>query len=372
MKQKGFQRAGKEDWFRGPEEFKCTTGMTGIAEDGIGIYASGRFDKAYYCSENNESVSNYERVKGCTMLLRGAGVRFCFYELPEQDQRVLLLISVVAGSLEEARNAFSTLEKDMQGNMYTFGITIFPLAAEEKLYLMHRLIMQDASQARIDVRKYLEKTSGWLADYKLVHYEEQGGLLLAKERVSSVMYVRKVATEHVARAYQKLKQDVNCRLLATAFEPVTDKQVKESLQKNYIGVESVLQTIVRRKRGIGRISEDKDERRYVYAGIYFVLTAETKEQLEQCKKKLEQEMEVFGGKITEYQYYQKYAWQKLATLNPWEIRQTRLMQSGNIAAMNPFYREEKVPDSEELGAKAELLAVFDAMAEKTQGGTIWH
>ena len=68
--------------------------------------------------------------------------------------------------------------------------------------------------------------------------------------------------------------------------------------------------------------------------------------------------------MEEYRYYQKQIWQKLATLNPWAVRQTRLMQSGNIAAMNPFYREAEVPDSEEFGTRAELLAVFDAMTEQ--------
>ena len=46
------------------------------------------------------------------------------------------------------------------------------------------------------------------------------------------------------------------------------------------------------------------------------------------------------------------------------------MQSGNIVAMNPFYTDSVVPDSEELGSKAELLAVFDAITER--GGIGCH
>ena len=148
MKKKAFQKVGKEGWFSVPDEFKTITGMVGIKENGIADYAGGRFDKAYYCRENIEHVSNYEKVKGCTMLLRGSGAKFCFYELPDQEQKVLLLISVQAKTPEEAETAFSILEKDMQGNLYTFGVTILPLDAEERLYLMHRLIMQDAVSAR--------------------------------------------------------------------------------------------------------------------------------------------------------------------------------------------------------------------------------
>ncbi|MBP3609485.1 MAG: hypothetical protein J6J42_04010 [Lachnospiraceae bacterium] len=371
MKQKEFRKKGKEEWFHVPEEFRKLTGMYGITLDGIGIYSGGRFDKAYYCNANKEQVSNFERVKGCTMLLRGSGVRFCFYELPEQEQKVLLLVSVRAGLLETAQNAFLGLEKDIQGNLYTFGITIYPLKAEDKLYLMHHLIMQDAVRARIDVRKYMEKTSGWLPDFKLDHYEEKKEVLVSKERASSVMYVRKIPAEHVARACRKIREEKSCRMLVTAFEPVTDQQVKECLQSNYIGLEASLQAIIRRKRGVGRISDEKDERRYVYAGIYFVISAGTEAELEQDKRQLEQELKQFGGKIEPYQYYQKQTWQKLSCLNPWEVCQTRLLQSGSIAAMNPFYQEDRVPESDEIGVKAELLAVFDAMAEK-QGGAGWH
>lgn len=364
MKKKAFQKVGREGWYAVPDEFKAVTGISGIKENGISIYSGGRFDKAYYCNENFEAVSNYEKVKGCTMLLRGSGVKFCFYELMAQERKVVLLISVSAVSLIEAETAFSALEKDMQGNLYTFGITILPLSAEDKLYLMHRLILQDASQARIDIKQYMAKTSGWLQDYKLLHYTEHDMFLAAKEKISSVLYVRRVPTEHVARVYRTIKQNESCRLLVTAYESVTDQQVKESLQNNYIGIDSLLQTLIRKKNGVGKISEDRDDRRYVYAGIYFVLSEGTAEKLQETKVLLRKVLDPFAVKIEEYQYYQKVTWQKIATLNPWEIRQTRLMQSGNIIAMNPFYKDEMVPGNEEVSAKAELLAVFDAMTEQ--------
>ena len=364
MKQKNFQKIGKDGYYRVPDEFFAVTGITGMKENGITLYDGGRFDKAYYCSENFEAVSNYEKVKGCTMLLRGIGVRFCFYELCYPEQKVLLLVSVFAKSLGEAEVAFATLEQDMQGNMYTFGITILPLSAEDKLYRMHQLIMQDAPRARIDVREYMAKTSGWIQDYKLSHYTEHDSYLETKEKCSCVLYVRRVPSEHAARVYRKIKQNAGCSLVVTAYECITDQQVKESLNNNYVGIDSLMQALNRRKIGVGRISEDQDERRYVYAGIYFMLSAESEESLVQNIEQLRKDLSVFHGKIEEYQHYQKNTWQKLASLDPWSVRQTRLIQSGNIVAMNPFYKDEEIPDSVDLGSKAELLAVFDAMTER--------
>lgn len=363
MQRKSFQKAGKAGYYQVPNEFQHVTDITGIKANGITMFAGGRYDKAYYCSENYEAVSNYEKVRGCTMLLRGSGVKFCFYELSDQERKVLLLVSLSANSLEEAEAAFGALEKDMQGNMYTFGVTILPLSAEDRLYRMHHLMMQDAIQARIDVREYLAKTSGWLHDYALSHYTEHDSFLEAKDRVSCVMYVRRVPSEHAARVYRKIKHYPECRLLVTAYECVTDQQVKQSLAENYVGIDSLMQALCRKKLGVGKISEDKDERRYVYAGIYFILTSDSEEYLWQQVEQLRKELRVFGGKIEGYQYYQKYTWQKLASLNPWAVRQTRLIQSGNIVAMNPFYKEEAIPDNEDLGTKAELLAVFDAMTD---------
>ena len=251
----------------------------------------------------------------------------------------------------------------MQGNLYTFGVTILPLNVEDKLYLMHRLIMQDAAQARIDVNQYLAKTSGWLPDFRLSHYAEHDNYLETKERCSCLMYVRKVPTEHAARVYQNIKSKEYCRLLVTTYESVTDQQVKENLQNNYLGIDAFMQTLVRKKVGVGKIVEDRDDRRYVYAGIYFVISDSTEEEVRKCKEELQTTLNMLRAQVEESQFYQKQTWQKLATLNPWGVRQTRLMQSGNIVAMNPFYRETMVPDNEELSSKAELLAVFDAMTE---------
>lgn len=364
MGKKGFQKTGKdgEEYFSVPKEFRAATGMSGLTEQGIGIYAGGRFDKAYSCSENTEDVSSHERAKGCAMLLRASGVNFCFYETSEPE-RILLLISLHARSLTEAAHAFSLLEQDMQGNLYTFGITIRPLSAEDKLYLMHRLATAGMGDARIDVAQYLAKTSGWLQDFKLQHYTEQEGLMKTKDRYSSAMYVRRVQAEHAADVCRCLRQHPCCKMLVSVYGPVSDGEVMESVRKNYIGFEPLLYALTRKRRGIGKIAEGKDERRYVYSGIYFSLSAAGEEMLKEGKEELQGKLGPYGCEAAEFQFYQKQTWQSLAMLNPWEIKQTMLMKSGGVVAMNPFYREEGNAMEEEMGIKAELLAAFDAMTE---------
>lgn len=369
MKKNGFQKTGKgeEEHFLAPKEFKAATGIAGLTEQGICIYAGGRFDKAYACSENTENVSNYERVKGCAMLLRGSGVDFCFYETAAAE-KALLLVSLQAHSLGEAALAFSLLEQDMQGNMYTFGITVQPLSAEDRLYLMHRLAMMDMGSARIDIAQYMAKTSGWLQDLKLQHYAEQESLLRAKGGYSSVMYVRRLRTEQAAAVYRCLKRHSGGRMLVSVYEPVSDGEVMEAVKENYIGFEPLLYTFARKKKGIGKIAEGKDERRYLYAGIYFSLCAAEEEGLRQKKSKLQEELKPYGCEAAEFLFSQKQTWQRLTMMNPWEIRQTMLLQSGSIVAMNPFYEEGRNIMEEEMGTRAELLAAFDAMATERKGG----
>lgn len=361
-KNKEFVQSGKgeEIFYLVPEELKAATGMTGITEAGISLYAGERYNKAYICRENGEHVSNEEKVKGCTMLLRSSGVGFSFYEIPELE-KVVLLVAVCAKSLKEAEIAFDLLEKDMQGNLYTFGITILPQTAEEKLRLMHHLVMLDVKNARIDVAKYLAKTSGWLQDFKLQHYSEQEEVLKAQENYSSVLYVRRVPTERAAEIYRCLKKELQCRLLVSVYEPVSDQEVLDSMKRNYIGYEPILYALNRKKSGIGKIVEGRDERRYVYAGIYFVLSEKEEAVLLQRLTELKKRLRQYGCEIEGFRFYQKENLRKLAVLAPWDVRQTMILQSGNIVAMNPFYKGDGNIAEEDMGTKAELLSVFDSL-----------
>lgn len=363
-KKNNFVKSGKgeEVYFDVPDEFKAATGIKGLTEEGISIYANGRFDKAYVCRENKEQVSNVEKVKGCTMLLRSSGANFSFYEIPEQE-KILLLISLRAKSLAEAEKAFGLLEKDMQGNLYTFGITMLVQNAEEKLALMHHLVMMDVHNAKIDVSNYLAKTSGWLPDFKLQHYAEQEDMLKTKDMNSTVLYVRRVPTEHAAQICQNIRKRKDCRVLVTVYEPVSDQEVLESVKRNYIGYEPILYALNRKKSGIGKIVEGRDERRYVYAGIYFVLSDKDEVLLKQALVDLRTQLRKYGCEIESFQFYQKEKLQRMAVLTPWEMRQTMMLQSGNMVAMNPFYKGNENLAEEDMGTKAELLSVFDSILE---------
>lgn len=364
MRRKKFQKAGRaeETYYMVPEEFQSATGMNGLTEQGIGIYPGKRYDQCYVCRENEETVSNYEKVRGCAMLLRSAGVSYCFYDLPNMG-KTLLLLSLHAGSLKEAIQAFSLLEQDMQGNLYTFGITIQPLSAEEKLSLMHHLIMLNAGSARIDVARYLDKTSGWLPEYKLQHEVEQKNFLKAADGCSSVLFIRRVPAEHAAAVYRCIKQQECLKLLVSVYEPVSDQKVLDRLRECYIGYEATLYALARKKTGIGKIEEGREERRYVYAGIYFILSASEEKMLEEKKACLRKRLQEYGCDVADFWHHQKETWRRLAVLSPWEIRQSMLLPSGCMIAMHPFCREEGNLMEEDMGTKAELLAVFDTMME---------
>lgn len=366
MKKENFQKIKKngEEYFRVPKEVQIATGICGLTEDGIGMYASGRFDKVYSCSENKENVSNYEKVKGCTMLLRGTEINFCFYELPDREEKILLLLSLEAKTVSDAQKAFSLLEQELQGNLYTFGITIRPLSAEEKLYLMHQLIMADLQGARMDITQYVAKVSGWLPDFKLQHYTEEENWIRTKDKYCSVMYIRQMPTEHAATIYRKIKKMSGCRMVVTTYQPISEEEVMKQIEKNYFGYDSVLYTLTRKQLGIGKIVAEQKERRYVYAGVYFMFSEEKKEELIASKKELQEFLTQYRCDMAEYPFYQKQSAQQLFTLNPFGMKQTRLLQVNHVVAMNPFYQEDRIIPEEEVDAKAELLLAFDKFYKK--------
>ena len=363
MKKKVFQKTGKEggEFYFSTDVFKEITGMYGITESGIGLYPGKRFDKAYICTENAGNVSNAEKVKGCTRVLRDADVKFCFYELSGIEEHTLLLVSIFTKELSDAERAFANFEEEIQNNLYTFGITIRGLTAEEKLYLFHRLIMADSPEAKIDVKKYLAKTSGWLPDFELQHCQEKERCLIIGSVHSSVMYIRRIPAEYTARIYRVLKHTECCRMLVTTYEPVSEQEVMNQVQSNYMGYDTLLYRLKRKKVGIGKIKEEKTERRYLYAGVYFVLSCKDSACLKEEKEKLQNILQKYGSEVTEYCFYQKEALQKLSFLNPWAVQQMRLIQIQDAAGMNPFYQEDKEFDRDEMDEKSELLAAFDAI-----------
>lgn len=353
---------GSEAFYKTPEELERVSGITGMTEDGISICADGSYQKIYLCQGNDMRTSNMEKVKGCSMLLRSVGVEFAFYEILEQ-KKVLLLVSVPAQSFSGAQQMFASLEKELLGNMYTFGITLLPQKAEEKLQLMHHLLMADVPEAKIDVSDYLERTAGWLTDVKLGHYTEKEDMLHTGEVFSSVRFLRRLSAEHAAKICHIIKEKTECRLLVTVYTPVSDQKVLETVQNNYIGYESLLYSAKRKKSGIGKLSEEKDDRRYVYAGIYFVVSCKEEAVLIQKLKELEEQIRPYRCEMESFLFYQKEMLQKLSLLVPWNVRQTMLMPSGTMVAMNPFYDGEQNMAGEDMGTKAELLSAFDTMLE---------
>lgn len=364
-KKTGFQKTGKEggEFYSAPTTFKEMTGMYGITENGIGLYSENRFDKAYICTENagNVFVSNAEKVKGCTRVLRDTNVKFCFYEISEIEEHTLLLISIFTKELSDAERAFANFEKEIQEKGNTFGITIKGLTAEEKLSLFHRLIMADSSGAKTNVTQYLAKTSGWLPDFELRHCQEKDRCLITGKVHSNVMYIRRIPAEYASVIYRTLKRTECCRMLVTTYEPVSEQEVMSQIQNNYMGFDSLLYKLKRKKVGIGKIAEEKPERRYLYAGIYFVLSCKDSNRLQEEKEKLQNILRKYGSEAAEYCFYQKEALQKLSFLNPWVVQQMRLIQIQSAAGMNPFYQDEKELAEDEMDEKSELLAAFDSI-----------
>ena len=334
--------------------------MYGITESGIGLYSGKRFDKAYFCMEKAGNVSNAEKVKGCTRVLRDADVKFCFYELSGEES-ILLLISVFTKELSDAERAFANFEEEIQEKGNPFGITIKGLTAEEKLSLMHRLIMADSPRAKIDVMQYLAKTSGWLPDFELQHCQEKDRCLITGNVHSSVMYIRRLPAEYASVIYRTLKHTECCRMLITTYEPVSEQEVMSQIQTNYMGFDTLLYKLKRKNVGIGKIVEEKPERRYLYAGIYFILSCKDFARLEEEKEKLQDILKKYGSEAVEYCFYQKEVLQKLSFLNPWTVQQMRLIQIQSAAGMNPFYQEDKEFDRDEMDEKSELLAAFDSI-----------
>lgn len=353
--------------YTAPELFTAYSGVKQLEESGIFSSEGKAYHKAYFCSENKNAVTTFEKIKGCMMLLRGADISFTFYEiLTRREEKVILLLRMEAESLEEAKESFGILETDLQGNLFTFGIVLEPLTMEKRLELIHNMVMVDFPDARMDVTDYLRKPGNWLPDFDMKRYTEGKRHLKTKEGYLSVMNVRKVASEHAAAVYRLLKEYPACQMLVTAYEPVEDNEVVAFLRKEYFGTEHLFQRLKRRNSGMGLLLQkpEQNERRYLFSSIVFVLKAEEEERLNTYKRELATELEELGCEVGMYVKRQKEVYQKLLTMQA--EGQFRLVQVQNAVKMNPFYRAEQAAEvaDESMDSKAALLAAFDRMTER--------
>lgn len=365
-KKRGFRVLKKqsinEKCYEVPHQLTDTTGIQIITETGI-IKRNNIYEKVYYCEENASTASNEEKIRGCTMLFRNADVDFAFYE-ECITHKVLLLIRFAAKGIEEAKEAFWVLENDMQSNLYTFGIVIQPLDANEELRSIHRLIMSDTPGGRMDINNYVEKQSGWLPDMEMKNRVDEKKWLRVtdNEELRCVFYVRRMSSEDAANIRSLVKASAACRLLVTCYEPVEDKFVAVRIRKEYFLADNIFAHLIRKNHGIGRIleSDRENERRYIFAGLYFVLGAESEEKLRAVKKELEEGLRRYRCEVVGFPGEQKSAYRHLLTLRPWAPAKMNLMLTQGIVKMNPFFRETSENHVEEKEADA-FLRFFDRM-----------
>ncbi len=365
-KKRGFSVLKKqginEKCYAVPQQLTATTGIQMITESGI-IKRDDSYEKVYCCEENTAAASNVEKIRGCTMLLRNADVDFAFYE-DCMAQKVFLLIRFAAKGIEEAGEAFRVLEGDMQGNLYTFGIVLRPLDADGELRNIHRLAMSDTPGSRMDINHYVEKQSGWLPDLELKNRVEEKRWLRVtdNEELRRVFYVRRMSSGDAADICRLVRASAACRLLITCYEPVEDRFVAARIRQEYFSADNLFAHLERKNHGIGRIlgSDRENERRYVFAGIYFVLGAENEEKLQAAEQELTEGLGRYRCEVAAFPGEQKSAYRQLLTFRPWAPVKMNLMPAQDIVQMNPFYRETAGNHAEVKEADA-FLHFFDSM-----------
>lgn len=350
-----------ENCYEVPEQLLHNTGIQMISESGI-VKRGTAYEKTYFCEENAVDASNVEKIKGCTMLLRGADVNFCFYE-DFVEKRVVLLIRLEGKSFIDISETFRAFEDDVQSNLHTFGITLHPMNANERLRCMHRLVMSDQPGSRMDVNSYL--ASGWLdwiSDMDMKNRAEEGAgiRILDGNEGRCVYYIPRILSEHTKEVCQIIKAFPACRLLVTCFEPVDDKMVAAKIKNEYFSADNIFSYLIRKRHGIGSVLENEGEnqRKYVFAGIYFVLGSEI-EHLPEIQSLLEKKLQEYQCKMVNFPYELRAAYRNLFTLRPWELQKTNLIQTADAVKMNPFYREGTAKKEEK---ESDIyLRLFDEM-----------
>lgn len=346
-----------------PDYLLYLTGIQMISESGI-LRRADTYEKAYYCEENSVVADNTEKIKGCTMLLRAADVDFAFYDDCIQ-KRVTLLIRLQAKSFDEAQEAYRILENDIQSNLHTFGITLHPMDANTRMRSLYELCLSDLPMARKDINSYLSpKWQAWLSEVEMKHVIEgkQSLTIKGSKEVRGIYYMRRVSSEHAAKVYRLVKSMSGIKLLVTCYEPIDDQCVAAKIRKEYFLAEAIFANLIHKNRGIGKILDVKheNERRYMFAGMYFVLAAETEEKLLEVKTKMMAEVSKYHCEMAEFFVGKGMAYQFLHTFRPWHLDKTNLILTQNAVKMNPFYTEDLETEAKRK-EENDLLSLFDKM-----------
>lgn len=330
-------RKTSEPYYKVPSGFVANLGIINISKNGICHWGDNVYSKAFRIDESvKEKASMLEKIKGSMMVLRSYDVPFKYIECVNGD--VYLDVCISATDFENAKKVFEKLENDMASSLYTFGFVPDPMGVQERIRYMHRYVMRETKNTRIDVNDYLKNPSSYLSAFECKGLKEKHHILKSEAGEKGFFYIRRISSENFGTLYELIRNNSHVGDIMIDYEPVSDLQVANRINELYDGVSE-------------RELPEADERKRVMVGVYFSLIGNA-DEIENASARLNEELLRYGCEVSAFYFRQKEAFQSFTTFNTQKIKELRLIYVTNAVPVNPFTAKK---------SDTSLLDVFDSL-----------
>lgn len=257
----------KEPLYRMPTFLKHTIGCVEISESGI-ILGEDGFSKVYALKTDMRIL--------CPKLRKQEITYDVFYEAEKR----YLLIHYAGRNLEEAYLWFETLEQDL-------GLTAWDARMRLEYYckFLEQFLTEKTGTEDCMLQPNLWKKAALYSDI-----ETKNGEIETEEGVFRIAGVRcfkeGAPASGILEKLRKLAVTV-----CVSVVPVSDQAVADFVRSEYMGLDSIMPRLKRKNPVLyGILAQEKDavsnEQNYVWGGIYFLLNAADKDEMQEKTRQM--------------------------------------------------------------------------------------
>lgn len=247
----------KEAVYRTPLFLRQTVGLGVISESGIFNFEN-RFNKLYGLKDENNSQLLQELIADLQQREVQYGILFDL-----KSKKKYMILHIVKKDMEEAIAWFSEFEKK-----FHIGLT-----TEERLGI-YTDFLKDIFEKSCNCGSYILETDQW---------KDVSSMEGLQEKAFGIVAFR--TFPEISSAFFELGHMKGVRNISINIMPVSDQVVADTIYAEYMGLDGVLQRLRRSNPPLYEIltrkeGEGTDKKYYTSFGIYFLMTAADKKELE--------------------------------------------------------------------------------------------
>ena len=306
-------------------KFLCDIGIFKISGSGIFQNYGKKYSKYYEIKIHSEAFHEQEFAA----ILRSYDIQYKINRNILTDKQYLM-IWLEGENFHIVYQEFGKLEEYINGAFSSIGLTLRAMQLEERLRLVNLVFRTGMERQDMNITDYVHSISEWKEDFGMSGYDFTTNpyVFCVDSRYFTIFYLEKCNINYLERIEWQLMESGNCMICCKDFAPVSDSDIKNSLQNNYMGLGNIIGHLKRDNPELYRVyteEEKEDSRGFIFAGAMYLyeIKGDITEELQNIKETFLSKQ----GAIKLYAYQMKQALSIIAPTGNDKVIQYRMFQS---------------------------------------------